>query len=481
MSKSRTKKKRKVEYVTDDIEDPIEWNSLKDNRQLIEKYAPLTSLELAIHKKKLDQVREWFGQIENRPRILILSGPAGCGKSTTVQVLAKEYRFDIMEYEAGMNMNAFTSSYQGKWDLAYGSAALEFREFVGSCIRSAGLTFQVGTKIHSNRRKVALIEDFPTLTDSMKSTIHSSLREYVHAPTATCPMVFIVSNIQTNAESYSSERLLSVRELFPKELLQHLAVTHIQFKPIAKTILMKSLNRICELEFRSCIQMKPSKQWIEDTCIAAAGDIRSAIYAVQLRKGNFQNLSCRDHQLSIFSGLGKILYNKRVEAYGHEEDLLKVDLFSKRRRAFEFNPENLFESLGMSASLFLDYLQENYLRNCSQVCELVSCSEYLSIAELIGSKWDQYQTLAAHSSSIASRGLLFSWLPEPSKKHSFQTLSKSRIWKTNQKSKEIASCWYDQICVPAEKEYLLFRKTGILDKKLTISRIIDSFRSLYPI
>jgi cell cycle checkpoint protein len=473
MSKSRAQKRRKLETVFDDIEDPIECISTKDSQQLIEKYAPLTSLELAVHKKKLDQVRDWFSSIQNRPRLLILSGPAGSGKTATVQTLARELRFEIHEFETGMNVNAFNSTYQDTMSMDYRSGIQKFRDFVSSCIRSTGLTLQVGFKIFSNHRKIAVIEDFPTLTDSMKSVIHGSLREYVQASSATCPIVIIISTIQTNSESFSGERVLSVRELIPADLLQHPAVCQIQFNPIAKTILMKALNRICELEFRSCPRKKPSKQWIEDTCIVSEGDIRSAIYALQLSGGNYQSLGFRDHQLSLFSGLGKILYNKRTEEYGVEEDLLDTTLLSKRRKTLKCNPEVVFDSLAISESLFLNYLQENYLTNCFQVDELVSCSEYLSIAELIGSKWDPYHQLAVYSTSVASRGLLFSWQPDHPKKHSFQTLSKSRIWTNIHKKTENRNCWGERIWGAAIQEYTLYRKTGTIGNKLAISRNMD--------
>jgi hypothetical protein len=69
MSTSRTTKKRKPDAIVDDIEDPIETKHANLDGLLIDKYIPLSSLELAVHKKKIDQVRDWFSKIGKDPRV----------------------------------------------------------------------------------------------------------------------------------------------------------------------------------------------------------------------------------------------------------------------------------------------------------------------------------------------------------------------------------------------------------------------------
>ena len=77
-----------------------------DDRLWIDKYAPQTSKDLAIHKKKVDEVREWLQRADTAlqlglpptPRLLVLTGPAGSGKSAVLRVLADELGFETCEW-----------------------------------------------------------------------------------------------------------------------------------------------------------------------------------------------------------------------------------------------------------------------------------------------------------------------------------------------------------------------------------------------
>mmetsp|Transcript_10091 Transcript_10091/g.27615 ORF Transcript_10091/g.27615 Transcript_10091/m.27615 type:complete len:193 (-) Transcript_10091:1475-2053(-) len=69
-----------------------------------DKYAPADTSALAVHRKKVEEVRD-FLQRQEQPgyrhwggRMLIASGPVGCGKSTTVRLLASELGYHVVEY-----------------------------------------------------------------------------------------------------------------------------------------------------------------------------------------------------------------------------------------------------------------------------------------------------------------------------------------------------------------------------------------------
>ena len=71
-----------------------------------ERYSPTASAELAVHKDKVKEVRDWIDlnrrHIENGSsagqRVLVLRGPPGTGKTAMVKVVAAEARMRLIEY-----------------------------------------------------------------------------------------------------------------------------------------------------------------------------------------------------------------------------------------------------------------------------------------------------------------------------------------------------------------------------------------------
>ena len=67
--------------------------TINNNQQWIDKYRPKTTSEICINPTKLKQVKESMMKMINKTsntRVLVLSGPSGSSKSTTVKLLAEE-------------------------------------------------------------------------------------------------------------------------------------------------------------------------------------------------------------------------------------------------------------------------------------------------------------------------------------------------------------------------------------------------------
>lgn len=77
---------------------------LSENEPWVDKYKPETQHELAVHKKKIEEVETWLKAevLERQPKqggsILLITGPPGCGKTTTIKILAKEHGIQVQEW-----------------------------------------------------------------------------------------------------------------------------------------------------------------------------------------------------------------------------------------------------------------------------------------------------------------------------------------------------------------------------------------------
>lgn len=63
-------------------------------------FDPVSPEDLAVHIKKVQEVEEWLKAacIHNRSDMLLLTGPVGCGKTTTIHTIAKKYNVKVTEW-----------------------------------------------------------------------------------------------------------------------------------------------------------------------------------------------------------------------------------------------------------------------------------------------------------------------------------------------------------------------------------------------
>nr|CAD7202337.1 unnamed protein product [Timema douglasi] len=68
----------------------------------LDSYAPQHTKDLAVHNKKVDELSAWMSSaVDNHsefPMVLLITGPAGCGKTITLQVLAKNMDINVREW-----------------------------------------------------------------------------------------------------------------------------------------------------------------------------------------------------------------------------------------------------------------------------------------------------------------------------------------------------------------------------------------------
>ncbi|XP_013856669.1 cell cycle checkpoint protein RAD17, partial [Austrofundulus limnaeus] len=113
----------------------------------VDRYSPASQAELAVHKKKIEEVEKWMRAHTDAPKagILILTGPSGCGKTATVQALSLEMGVRVQEWTNPSNLEPYSSSQQDSRmnSFSYSSQLVQFQDFLlrankYRCLKMAG-------------------------------------------------------------------------------------------------------------------------------------------------------------------------------------------------------------------------------------------------------------------------------------------------------------------------------------------------------
>jgi cell cycle checkpoint protein len=388
-----------------------------DRRPWNEKYGPTTLDELAVHKRKVGDVRTWLSGVMDgtvRKRLLLLKGPAGSGKTTTISLLSKELGVRIHEWK---NPDGSVPSSEG-----YLSATAQFEDFVGRAGTFGSLAFAEPSQLQqkptpatssSKEKQLILVEEFPntfTRTASVVQSFRSSVLNYLAAstPSATSffssktsteqpvtPIVMIVSEtlLTTNtaaADSFTAHRLLG------PEILSHPGVTTIEFNPVAPTFMTKALDLMVLKEARKSGRRKTLGPLVIQR-LTELGDIRSAASSLEFmclrgdetdgwggkinftkKKGpkdtpltkmereSLEMVTQRESTLGIFHAVGRVVYNKRTPEDPQNPVPQPPHWFPDRRRpkASEVNIDALIDEIGTDTLTFIAALHENYVLSC---------------------------------------------------------------------------------------------------------------------
>jgi cell cycle checkpoint protein len=389
-----------------------------DARPWNEKYGPVSLDELAVHKKKVADVRAWLSDVfdgKQRKRLLLLKGPAGSGKTTTMSLLSKELGFYIHEWK---NPIGTISGAEG-----FVSVTAQFEDFVGRTGAFGSLSFAEQAQDHKARststapdrqRQLIMVEEFPntfTRTSSAVQSFRSSVLHYLAAntPSATAffagssapahqitPVVMIVSEtlLSTNtaaADSFTAHRLLG------PEILTHPGATVIEFNPVAQTFMTKALDLVVMKEARKSGRKRTAGPQVIQR-LSELGDVRSAVSSLEflcvrgdedegwgakvtfakkksskdtpmtkMEHESLEMVTQRESTLGLFHAVGRVVYNKRLPDDPSFKPIPQPpNWFPERRRAkaSEVQVDALIDELGTDIQTFIAALHENYVLSC---------------------------------------------------------------------------------------------------------------------
>ncbi|ETS87498.1 hypothetical protein PFICI_01326 [Pestalotiopsis fici W106-1] len=421
-----------------------------DQRPWSERFGPVSLEELAVHKRKVTDVRKWLEDViagRLRQRLLILKGAAGTGKTTTVKLLAKDMRCELLEWRNPTSVGG----------LGFQSASAQFEEFLGRSgkfsqldldTESPNLTTAVNKTpgFEENDRKIILIEEFPN-TFTQSSTALQSFRNTVLSYLASntpslasftqpssrepvTPVVMVISETLLTTTSALADSF-TVHRLLGPEITRHPGTAVIEFNSIAPTLLAAALEVIIQKEARKSGRKRTPGPTVLKR-LGEIGDIRSAVSSLEflclkgdsdtdwgskitftkpkrsiksnvaLTKGEEESLeliSQREASLGIFHAVGKVMYNKREETplvgntdEGRAERLPAFMAHYSRPKRSEVSVDNLIDETGTDTHTFISALHENYPLSCaptgpddlsSSVDYMNDCLDYLSDSDLL--------------------------------------------------------------------------------------------------
>lgn len=252
-----------------------------------EKYRPTTVDDIVgINKKQVEFMVAWLSSWDTqKKKAILLYGPAGVGKTSSVYAVAKELGFNIMELNA--------SDFRNK-------------DIIESVVKPASLCHT----LLSAPKKLILMDEIDGISGNDD-------RGGIPA------IIQIIKNTKfpviCTANNGYSEKLKSIRRYC--EILE--------FKQLATTDIAKALRRICKKE-----NISVSAEILKKIAKNSGGDIRAAISDLQtisIGKKEIQNsdlefLSIRDKEQNIFSAIKKIFSAKTIlQGSSAKENIQNID------------------------------------------------------------------------------------------------------------------------------------------------------------
>ncbi|OAD62799.1 Cell cycle checkpoint protein RAD17 [Eufriesea mexicana] len=342
--------------------------------RLLEACEPRIPPELAISKQKRQEILDWlqYKVKKGRPAVLVLAGPSGCGKTAAIRVLAKENGFHITEWITPIDQIMDENNRvmrQGD----------RFEEFLIRATRYSSV-------LHNYSSRLLLVKDFPNVFYTDKESFFSLLEKYFEMGRE--PIVFICSE-------GGHSKLLQV--LFPPNIREKFGIDLINVNSVTQAAMKNALKRVVGiLNSVGGHMLHVSQHKVDEILSNSIGDIRNVLLNlifISLKVPEEQKHKCniREETLGLLHGIGRVINPKRIQT----EDKWK----------FAHDPDEITAFFQSQATVFLNFLQENYLNTIKEIEKADACANILSLADVLNSEWRD-PNLAKITLSYCIRGVM---------------------------------------------------------------------------
>lgn len=374
----------------------------------ITRYAPVSVAGVAMHARKIEEIRKCLTEMmEGRSltKILLLTGPAGSGKTAAVRAIANELEI-LTSIPSSNDFEDNPSSSYIEWHNIDSGTGVSLPESFPDFL--SGVSFRIKA-----RRSLVVVEDLPNLSHfETRRLFIKALMEWIHnAKRDLPPLVIIFTEIPITSVkelgsnyTFSQDESLIAERVFPASFLNDYRVKRIKVLPVNATLISKALKNVVSQESR--LFTRVSRPVIDNmvTSLKDLGDIRCAISSLEFWirwKGTSSKLSApiaRETTLSLFHAVGKIIYGSKSKSTKSKP--IAADVFEEDEAAVsnvlaDWGDTNQNDSFNLA-------LLENYCSARSSQLDIDSideCANILSDSSLMNSiKVDM-------SSEFSCRGL----------------------------------------------------------------------------
>ncbi|XP_060645500.1 cell cycle checkpoint protein RAD17 [Drosophila nasuta] len=377
----------------------------------IESFAPSCSDDLAVHPKKLEEVRNWLLHCQALrskypAQICLITGPAGSGKTATLRVLAQEFGYALQEWINPVDCEEIQMLGDQPTGNSYASSQLEaFKSFLLRASRYKSL-------LTAQNKRILLVEDFPNVLLKDAATIFEELMdEYMSYGKS--PLVFIVAD--------SKSRVLNISyKLFTDQLKAKLRIEHICFNAIAATIMQRSMKRfgtLMQQEQHKALYKLPTQNVMDSIVVCAQGDIRNAL--INLHFGSLKgapSMATKQLQLNVSApskGRKKKATNT-LKSIGRDESITMMHALGRvfnpkyaedNAQRLLHSPEDLAEAFCTEPRNFVNFIHANYLPHFLDISHAMEAVNDIGVADMLLQEYRD-DSLGLVGLNIAVRGCM---------------------------------------------------------------------------